>query len=564
MNDITLTTPEPPDPTAWGRAVRDRVRRRRRAWVTGGALGAVAAVAVGAIVLPQLTGTAIIGSPAPTPSATLAALEDPCATVPGTPLTTLPTGASSLWLCDAGTTFAPVGVLTTGLDEVVGTLNDTVTAVPEIGISPVRMVLAYPDGRRLALDVDGGGGVTGDFVRQGGQSAVRAVLDRWRSEATLTGSRPWCSLVLEGRPTLSTAPGAVTAGRICAMLSGVRGVAESAPLPEDLVAAIAADLSSATEVTDPAGSLTGRSIRLASPHGELIVLVQYGLEYRFEMGGVLRGWTPSDALQVRVKEATSWPEVPPATPSQGADACPPESGATALPGGHLPMGAETVRACRSDDLSFEPPAEPLTMGVDELAASFNALPLVQGERACTADAGPTYTLVFSWPDGTRHTVSAMLAGCREVRGAGVSRAGADTFLASIRSAWLAQRAARPVDAEPREWCATNGFGGQSPLIPVAVADVTTGVVCRSVPGQAPVHTALSSEAVAAIRGDLVRATTASGGADMTGRSIVLADRSGGTITLSEMSGGVWLWIDQETRGQRMWTPSASVVAELPS
>ena len=109
-----------------------------------------------------------------------------------------------------------------------------------------------------------------------------------------------------------------------------------------------------------------------------------------------------------------------ATPPALAEGCPGRD--TPLPypgGGELPTGAVAVRLCNglgpegSGQLTFDPPADLLETGVDDLVEIVDDLePVDLGAQPCTFDLGPTSVLWFLYEDGSARAVSQQHFGCR--------------------------------------------------------------------------------------------------------------------------------------------------------
>lgn len=122
----------------------------------------------------------------------------------------------------------------------------------------------------------------------------------------------------------------------------------------------------------------------------------------------------------------------------------------------VPAGAAAVRICRMVfGAEGTPPADELTESVDVLAQAVNSAPRLSTGGMCTADLGTYYTLIFTYPDGSRVLVSGETSGCHPVGG----RRGGPEVLTTFLDLLTAQREAQvessahstpPTPAQPCE------------------------------------------------------------------------------------------------------------------
>lgn len=130
----------------------------------------------------------------------------------------------------------------------------------------------------------------------------------------------------------------------------------------------------------------------------------------------LRGSTPG----IGSPSGKSSAPTQPGTPKPSGDPCPGLGrGPDATTWTTVPRGASSVTLCDGSGgsgLDLVAPKDPLTTKVDELSDLINSGKRLSANAACTAEMGPRYVLVFSYPNGDRVTVSGELYGCRPVGG----------------------------------------------------------------------------------------------------------------------------------------------------
>lgn len=111
-------------------------------------------------------------------------------------------------------------------------------------------------------------------------------------------------------------------------------------------------------------------------------------------------------------------------------------------GAQLPDGATTVRLCR-DPFEYvtspAPPSDVLTSGAQDLVAKYNSLPTRDKDTNCTSEAGPSFLMVFGYPNVQVIAIRGELFGCGEMGG----RLGAKTLFDDFQTRLRKQRAARP-------------------------------------------------------------------------------------------------------------------------
>lgn len=94
------------------------------------------------------------------------------------------------------------------------------------------------------------------------------------------------------------------------------------------------------------------------------------------------------------------------------------------------------------------PPDALVTNLDGLIEFANALPIPDGDLACTMEFGPAYTLVVGYPDGSTQMITGELYGCRFI----ANRIGAQELLDDFGNRLRAQRDAYPGLAPVIEPC----------------------------------------------------------------------------------------------------------------
>lgn len=156
----------------------------------------------------------------------------------------------------------------------------------------------------------------------------------------------------------------------------------------------------------------------------------------------------------------------------------------------VPDGAVSVRLCNPGGaIRWQQPSDALTTDVDEVAAAVNRLPEQPGRQnqACPMDLGPTWDLVFTWPDGRTQTVRGESFGCGGVEVGSVVRGGRDDGeqpLNRFTSALVDQRAAStpPEDLRVSLACDNGLDGPATTMVPDGGEPaLTRAVLCRMDP-----------------------------------------------------------------------------------
>lgn len=199
-----------------------------------------------------------------------------------------------------------------------------------------------------------------------------------------------------------------------------------------------------------------------------------------------------------------------ATPPAIAERCPDVD--TPLPypgGGELPAGAVAVRLCNgtgpegSGPHLFDPPADLLETGVDDLVEIVNALePVDLGTQGCNFNLGPTSVLWFLYEDGSARAVSHEHFGCSNTYVAPDQAGdGGEELLPTFDAHLREQRADRTPPGDHDVRVPSCGLLDRPPVTPLSLAggatELVTAVFCTE-EGRA----ALTPRQVARLSADL--------------------------------------------------------------
>jgi hypothetical protein len=180
--------------------------------------------------------------------------------------------------------------------------------------------------------------------------------------------------------------------------------------------------------------------------------------------------------------ATSVPTTDVPTPGPAAVACPapPESGTKPTGPGTLPEGAVSVRLCQGMGPTFQPPADALVTGADELVGLVNEQPRTPPPSGCNLDLGPGYLLAFAYPDGSVRTATGELYGCHQLTVGSVTRANPELPWERFAELLRAQRRTEspPDDLTVSPNCGDTDIADGPGLSPVGRPDeMTAAVLC---------------------------------------------------------------------------------------
>ena len=216
----------------------------------------------------------------------------------------------------------------------------------------------------------------------------------------------------------------------------------------------------------------------------VVLGVVLGLVLGLVLGAVLSGCTGVEAPRWEPYETSV------ATPPAIAEQCP--DAGTPLPypgGGELPSGAVAVRLCNGPDptggadagLLFDPPADLLETGVEDLVSLVNGLDPVDLEtQACDGNLGPTSVCWFLYDDGSARAASLQHYGCHNTYVApDQAGAGGQMLISTFDRRLEEQRADREPPGDARvPSCSRDSLTPVSPL-PLTGDDVrlATAVYC---------------------------------------------------------------------------------------
>ncbi|MDO5735220.1 MAG: hypothetical protein Q4P15_01955 [Propionibacteriaceae bacterium] len=238
--------------------------------------------------------------------------------------------------------------------------------------------------------------------------------------------------------------------------------------------------------------------------------------------------------------------------------------------GSLPVGADRVWLCAETLTAFRTPPlvgfwigtpEPLTIGVDDAIATFNALPIAQVKR-CPPPRRYEATVVFEYPGGSRHIMGAVDGSCDEVG----NRDGWQSYLSTLTGLWSHQREVQDTKftREVQVCPATES------LLQPRPQDAARGYVCPDdfqTEPQVAVERSLPSLLVSDIAAEISNAETRvdSIPPDMGVPSLVLLNTYGDPVSLiqTQTEAGTpsqWRWSD--TDGVHLWTPSTDLAARI--
>jgi hypothetical protein len=216
----------------------------------------------------------------------------------------------------------------------------------------------------------------------------------------------------------------------------------------------------------------------------------------------------------------------------------------------LPLGAISLRWCTGGGdamMSEYPPPEPLTRGLDAWVTSFNALPTLPRNAACTADWSIPGAALLTYPDGTVRMVAGMRAGCGTIGG----RRGFEAMRTRTIDALRAQRTALFGDqAPPSE--TFKPCTASSSTIPARLEWITGAVVCEGYP--TPTSKQVAGSSMPALLADLrSHHRAAPEGIIPDGPTLHLQQPNGELLVLTfSLTSGVWTF--SLDGSQRSWSP----------
>lgn len=244
------------------------------------------------------------------------------------------------------------------------------------------------------------------------------------------------------------------------------------------------------------------------------------------------------------------PSVSPATTA--ADICP---AAQDYVGTDLPEGAVQLWLCGEDvEMGGRAgPPEPLTTGVDEAIATYNALEFRDPDQACTMEYTLAYTVIAEYPDGTRKAVQGELHGCRNVG----DRAGGDQFFETLQDLWEGQRESTP--APELELTADEACNAPGTIMPTRPTGSVAGYLCQGTDPGAATGVELSDELLDQLLADLETRGVAGSVPFFElppEPHLTLLNAYGEPFVLTRHTNGLY------QAGELVWRPSPELAAEL--
>ena len=236
---------------------------------------------------------------------------------------------------------------------------------------------------------------------------------------------------------------------------------------------------------------------------------------------------------------------------------------TSLPEGRLPDGATRVWLCGGPSDLFAPEfvgaPEPLTQGVVEALAAFNAVASQSGVVDCPANSNLTFITVYDYPDGSQHVVRGSL-GCDTVFSLDRHRADARDYLDTLRRLWNAQRS----DLETSFTANVALCPALTSVLGVELSGMTRAYACGPVDGGAPVQIPLSDDLVKEMVAELSAQDFDGGpqpGITWEAPSLVFLSKAGDPYTILGTPDGYY-WYDPEPGGMNLWRPSPPLAARI--
>lgn len=234
---------------------------------------------------------------------------------------------------------------------------------------------------------------------------------------------------------------------------------------------------------------------------------------------------------------------------------------TPLDGGKLPDGATRAWLCGNpNDISSAGPAEPLTVGVDQLVSMFNSLGKQSPDVACTEEYRLTYGVVVDY-DGDRKVVSGELHGCGVVSDGQTELVGGEELLAKAKELWSAQRVSSEAPANTPTACPPTGT-----ILPASVDGLRAGFACTGGGEQMsvkPIPAELLAEVKASLGRDVASEVPGQGALEQS--LLVLVDEWGSMVTLLPNAGAGFGIVEAGSfgvDGVRFWVPDVALEAKV--
>lgn len=236
---------------------------------------------------------------------------------------------------------------------------------------------------------------------------------------------------------------------------------------------------------------------------------------------------------------------------------------TSLPDGRLPDGATRVWLCGGPSELFAPEfvgaPEPLSQGVAEAVAAFNAVASESGTVDCSPNSNLTFTTIYDYPDGSQQVVRGSL-GCDTLFSLDRHRSDARDYLDTLRRLWNAQRS----DLDTSFTANVAVCPALSSVMGVELSGMARGYACGPVDGGVPVQIPLSDDLVKEMVAELSAQDFNGGpepGITWEAPSLVFLSKAGDPYTILGTPDGYY-WYDPEPGGMNQWRPSAQLAARI--
>lgn len=603
MNDdlrsaLHEAVPEPPDPSGWAGAARDRARRTARLRASGAGLLALGLVA--AVLWPLLGGqggrTAVpAGAPAATSSVEPALPVNTDCTDDLTGTKTLAARGNlkvtRVSLCprsDGPTFTTPIDAVTTdgsALYDQVQALPAERSADPDCDRKYERrylLVFTLGDGSTQALEA-ATPNACGSEDRQTAQrwaQLLKLVTAAWTTQRTATPPAEVARGCLPfDRPGLLVPrTDALSAATLCQYDSNERLQAEARATSEEL-ATLALDLATNTSRASNIDSrLDGAVLTVADAAGDPIVFwrVEGDQWFAFMPEGEQLFWQPGPEAEDILKYhegLVADPSTPTPTPSTTISGLPeacrmltPSSSPATVPG-----RADRLRLCPTG-WSVGKLFAPLdTLDGDRTSEVLRVLsiqPRLTDTQACTAEQGPDLLLVAETDGQAPVVMSLQLYGCRVAGLTDDRRSGATIVYDVFRKQLEAQREAGGSSLSPRDGdvCGTLNDPPTS-VMQLAAIKATTATLCVYRTDTGPARQVPLGDLVERIafhidshnaRASSLPCPTLPGGA--LPLRLALTNEYGDVLQLNRTCGENWVYGTEQ--GERMWSPSAELTKRL--
>lgn len=305
-----------------------------------------------------------------------------------------------------------------------------------------------------------------------------------------------------------------------------------------------------------------RRRRSRAPTGgsALVIVAAIAVPLGLSMGGTMKQVVATPAATPSHTAPTS--RIP-LEPDVCRDADGSYRGVTSLPDGRLPDGATRVWLCGGPSELFAPEfvgaPEPLSQGVAEAVAAFNAVASESGTVDCSPNSNLTFTTIYDYPDGSQQVVRGSL-GCDTLFSLNRHRSDARDYLDTLRRLWNTQRSGLDTSFTAKV-AVCPAF---SSVLGVDLSGMARAYAYGPVDGGAPVQIPLSDDVVKEMVAEL-SAQDFNGGREQgitwEAPSLVFLSKAGDPYTILGTPDGYY-WYDPEPGGMNQWRPSAQLAARI--